>query len=121
MNELFSLWGPHRCWRRMKECKGRCDDEYVSAMMECAAVRVLIDYKKCTEVVVVVPRVISRAFVFSLFFQRDLKYVVFDWLAIGWDMEHESEHGYLSLLVMAESVRVLASMKPCPLPISICV
>ena len=71
-NELFSLWGPHRCWRRMKECKGRCDDEYTdeyaTAMMECAAVRVLIDYKKCTELVVVVPRDISRAFVFSLFF-----------------------------------------------------
>jgi len=31
-----------------------------------------------------VPRKISWAFVFNLFFQGDLEFVVFDWLAIGW-------------------------------------
>lgn len=40
--------------------------------------------RKWHRTVVGVSRKISRAFVFGLFFQGDLEFVVFDWLAIGW-------------------------------------
>ena len=40
--------------------------------------------RKWHRTVVGVSRKISRAFVFGLFFQSDLEFVVFDWLSIGW-------------------------------------